>query len=120
MTGTAKGAEIAAHLTPIVRDVHGASARVRDVGVMEDGHAGLTFGFEVASPDGERLGRYILKLGPAGVPRRGSTDVYRQAGLLRALHGAGLPVPRIAWASPEEQPLGAPFIVMERLPVACS
>jgi aminoglycoside phosphotransferase (APT) family kinase protein len=117
MTGTAKGAEIAAHLTPIVRDVHGERAQVRDVGVMEDGHAGLTFGFDVASPEGESLGRYILKLGPPGVPRRGSTDVYRQAQLLSALHTAGLPVPRIAWASSSEDgPLGAPFIVMERLP----
>lgn len=116
MTGTGKVAELAAHLTPIVRGVHGDRAEVRDLAVMEDGHAGLTFGFEVVSPAGEVLGRYILKLGPAGVPRRGSTDVYRQAPLLRALHAAGLPVPRIAWASSEEAPLGAPYIVMERLP----
>jgi aminoglycoside phosphotransferase (APT) family kinase protein len=116
MTGTAKAAEMAAHLTPIVRPVHGDGAQVRAVSVMEDGHAGLTFGFEVASAQGDPLAQYILKLGPAGVPRRGSTDVYRQAKLLRALHAAGLPVPRIAWASPDDEPLGAPFIVMERLP----
>jgi aminoglycoside phosphotransferase (APT) family kinase protein len=116
MTGTAKGAEMTACLTPIVQGVHGERAQVRDLAVMEDGHAGLTFGFDVVSDDGGTLGRYILKLGPAGVPRRGSTDVYRQAALLRALHAAGLPVPRIAWASSEEEPLGAPYIVMERLP----
>lgn len=116
MTGTGKVAELAAQLTPIVRGVHGDRAEVRGLAVMEDGHAGLTFGFEVASPQGQTLGAYILKLGPAGVPRRGSTDVYRQAGLLRALHAAGLPVPRIAWASSEDEPLGAPYIVMERLP----
>lgn len=90
----------------------GAACAVSAFGVMEDGHAGFTFGFDL---DGPLPGRYILKVGPPGVPRRGSTDVHRQAPLLRALHAEGLPVPRVPWADASDEPLGVPFIVMERL-----
>lgn len=90
-------------------------ARVANLAVMEDGHAGLTFGFDLSSPAGGSAG-YVLKLAPAGVARRGNTDVYRQAPLLRALKASGLPVPQVPWASANDDMLGAPFIVMERLP----
>jgi len=83
---------------------------------MEDGHAGLTFGFDVTNDASERLGSYVLKLAPAGVARRGNTDVYRQAPLLRSLAKAGMPVPAVPWASPSEELLGTPFIIMEWLP----
>ena len=81
-----------------------------------DGHAGLTFLFDVQGPlDAQR--RYVLKLPPAGVARRGNTDVYRQAPLLRALRGADLPVPGVPWAEPDEDtPFKLPYIVMECLP----
>jgi aminoglycoside phosphotransferase (APT) family kinase protein len=82
---------------------------------MADGHAGHTYGLELSGPDG-RQESYILKMGPPGVPRRGSADIFRQAPLLKALHAQGLPVPDVRWASPDEEPLGAPFIVMQRLP----
>ena len=85
-------------------------------GVMEDGHAGLTFGFEVVDAAGAPLGAYVLKMAPIGVVRRGNTDVYRQAPLQRALKKFGLPVPEIPWASPDEDQLGTPFLVMERMP----
>lgn len=82
-----------------------------------DGHAGLTFLFETRRRrSGERVGSYVLKIPPAGVARRGNTDVYRQAPLLRALHSEGLPVPDVPWASENEHWFGVPFIVMERLP----
>lgn len=106
---------LVARLGPLVRENAGADAQVNDVVVMEDGHAGLTFGFEVQTPDGACV-PYVLKLAPVGVPHRGSTDVYRQAALLRALHVAGLPAPRVPWASPDDAALGTPFIIMERLP----
>jgi aminoglycoside phosphotransferase (APT) family kinase protein len=83
---------------------------------MEDGHAGLTFGFDVIDASGAPDGGYVLKTAPVGVVRRGNTDVYRQAPLLRALKEAGLPVPGIPWASPDEDQLGTPFLVMERMP----
>lgn len=82
---------------------------------MADGHAGHTFGLDLRTAEGD-LNRYILKMGPPGVPRRGSTDIVRQAPLLAALHADGLAVPDICWASAGEEELGAPFIVMSRLP----
>jgi aminoglycoside phosphotransferase (APT) family kinase protein len=93
----------------------GRAVRVADLAPMEDGHAGLTFGFRLIEGENE-IGRYVLRMAPVGVTRRGNTDVYRQAPLLRALHKAGLPVPAVPFACAEEEPLGAPFIVMERLP----
>ena len=83
---------------------------------MEEGHAGLTFGFDIVNGPGASLGAFVLKLAPAGVVRRGNTDVYRQAPLLRALKSAEMPVPGVPWASPSEDALGTPFIIMERLP----
>ena len=107
---------LADRLLRMVRSERGAGVRVTNFGVMEDGHAGLTFGFDVVDADGAPLGSYVLKMAPAGVVRRGNTDVFRQAPLLRALRKCGLPVPEIPWASPDEDQLGTPFLVMERLP----
>ncbi|MSR12979.1 MAG: phosphotransferase family protein [Gammaproteobacteria bacterium] len=82
-----------------------------------DGHAGLTFLFETRVKGTQAsAGRYVLKIPPKGVARRGNTDVYRQAPLLRALRAADLPVPKVPWADADETAFGVPFIVMERLP----
>lgn len=89
-------------------------ARLYEFGIMEDGHAGLTYGFTITDKAGER--RYVLKVAPRGVRRSGNTDVFRQAPLLKALHRAGLPVPDVPFASPDDEELGSPYIVMERLP----
>ena len=108
---------LAARLNRFIETECGAGRRVIDLRPMEDGHAGLTFGFDVVVKDAsERLGSYVLKVAPAGVARRGNTDVYRQAPLLRNLGKAGMPVPAVPWASPGEDLLGTPFIIMERLP----
>ncbi len=80
-----------------------------------DGHAGLTFLFAVEHAAGRRE-QFVLKIPPKGVKRRGNTDVYRQAPLLRTLHAAGLPVPDVPYASPDEDVFGVPYIVMQRLP----
>ncbi|MBL6749790.1 MAG: phosphotransferase family protein [Nevskia sp.] len=109
-------AELAARLRPLIEKECGAGSQAANVGVMEDGHAGLTFGFDVVDAGGRNIGSYVIKLAPRGVTRRGNTDVYRQAPLLRALKAAGLPVPAVPWASPDEDLLGTPFIVMEKLP----
>jgi aminoglycoside phosphotransferase (APT) family kinase protein len=109
-------AEISAGLNRFMEGECGAGSRVIDVRVMEDGHAGLTFGFDLVEASGRPGGGYVLKLAPVGVTRRGNTDVYRQAPLLRGLKKAGVPVPAVPWASPHEDVLGTPFIVMERLP----
>jgi aminoglycoside phosphotransferase (APT) family kinase protein len=107
--------DLSTRLETFLRRDTGRAVRVADLAPMEDGHAGLTFGFRLL--DGQHdSGRYVLRMAPVGVTRRGNTDVYRQAPLLRALHKAGLPVPAVPFACAEEEPLGAPFIVMQRLP----
>lgn len=113
---TVLSADLSARLSEFLAPEVGSAIRVRDLAPMEDGHAGLTFGFRLESADGTTFGSYVLRMAPAGVTRRGNTDVYRQAPLLRALHKAGLPVPAVPFASAGEDALGAPFIVMEKLP----
>jgi aminoglycoside phosphotransferase (APT) family kinase protein len=115
-TEAARSDSLAVRLGRLIEDERGAGNRVANLGTMEDGHAGLTFGFDVFGAAGQPCGSYVLKLAPVGVTRRGNTDVYRQAPLLRALHAAGMPVPAVPWASPNEGALGTPYIVMERLP----
>jgi aminoglycoside phosphotransferase (APT) family kinase protein len=109
-------AELSAKLSDFVEHECGAERRVANLHPMEEGHAGLTFGFDVVDGVAESLGSYVLKLAPVGVVRRGNTDVYRQAPLLRGLKQAGAPVPAVPWASPSEDDLGTPFIIMERAP----
>jgi aminoglycoside phosphotransferase (APT) family kinase protein len=105
-----------ARLQKFIDSERGTGSRVTNLAAMEDGHAGLTFGFDLIDAAGQPLGSYVLKLAPAGVTRRGNTDVYRQAPLLRALNAAGMPVPAVPWASPADAVLGTPFIIMDRLP----
>jgi aminoglycoside phosphotransferase (APT) family kinase protein len=112
----AQGNSLAARLGRLIETESGTGSHVANFATMEDGHAGLTFGFDVFGAGGEPLGCYVLKVAPAGVIRRGNTDVYRQAPLLRGLKAAGMPVPAVPWASPDDDRLGTPFIVMERLP----
>jgi aminoglycoside phosphotransferase (APT) family kinase protein len=109
-------ARLAPGLRAIAATRFGEDARIEDLAVMEQGHAGLTFGFEVTDQSACRLGSFVLKMAPPGVRRLGNTDVYRQAPLLRALYAAGLPVPDVPFASPDESDLGTPFIIMQRLP----
>jgi aminoglycoside phosphotransferase (APT) family kinase protein len=107
---------LATRLQKFLEIENGAGSRVVNLAVMEDGHAGLTFGFDIVDAVAGTPESFVLKLAPAGVTRRGNTDVYRQAPLLRALKAAGMPVPAVPWASPDDGLLGTPFIVMERLP----
>ncbi|HKU94633.1 MAG TPA: phosphotransferase family protein [Vineibacter sp.] len=98
----------------LVRRHFGDDCDLLTLDPMEEGHAGLTFGFSVRRSNGTAM-PFVLKLAPFGVKRQGNTDVYRQAPLLRALSAAGLPAPRVPLAAADESDLGTPFIVMERL-----
>ena len=109
-------AQLKANLQGLIHDRIGAEFEL--AGLHDsDGHAGLTFLFETRRRGAHDIaGRYVLKIPPKGVARRGNTDVYRQAPLLRALHAQGLPVPDVPWADENEHWFGVPYIVMERLP----
>ena len=85
--------ELRAGLSAFVTAEIGSTARVANV-QESDGHAGLTFLFEVIDGQGTPTG-YVVKLPPKGVRRHGNTDVYRQAPLMRALYKAGVPVPQV-------------------------
>ena len=80
------------------------------------GHAGITYAFGAASPDGEEEGM-VLKLPPAGVALRGSTDVLRQGRVLRSVHGLGLRAPAVrAMGTEDEGPFPVPFLITELVP----
>ncbi len=95
-------------------DTFGESALVTDLR-ESDGHAGLTFLFDICEGGGGSRS-YVIKLAPRGVKLHGNTDVYRQAPLLRALQADGVPVPPVPWAAESNPWFDTPFIVMERLP----
>jgi aminoglycoside phosphotransferase (APT) family kinase protein len=82
---------------------------------VSDGHAGLTFLFDVVNVNGSTHA-CVIKMPPKGVAYRGNTDVYRQAPLMRALLHGGLPVPGVPFAYEDNVWFETPFIVMERLP----
>ena len=105
--------EIESRLHAFVNDEFGHRASVANV-CESDGHAGLTYLFDVKKTDGQSL-PFVIKVPPAGVKLKGNTDVMRQAPLLNALHAAGVAVPRVPYAYAESVWFDRPFIVMERL-----
>ena len=112
MTPEALGAKLA----PFIRNRISPSAEL--LGLQPtDGHAGLTYFTTIACQDWPEPERnFVLRMAPPGVKRRGNTDVFRQVPLLKALREKGLPVPQIPYADPGEDVVGAPFLMMERLP----
>ena len=71
-------AELRAGLAAFIQAEIGAELELADV-QDSDGHAGLTFLFETRRRgESSNAGRYVLKLPPKGVARRGNTDVYYQ------------------------------------------
>jgi len=106
--------DLTQRLNAFVADELESGSAVVDVKVS-DGHAGLTFLFDVQTKPGITAA-YVIKVPPKGVKYKGNTDVYRQAPLLRALGRSGLPVPEVPWAFEENPWFETPFIVMQRLP----
>src|SRR5688500_18912030 len=89
------------------------NASVSDVRAMP-GNAGVSFGFTVTPPDpGER---FVVRLAPPGVRRRGNTDVLRQVPLLAALTTAGIPVAPVVWSSDDPQWFGTDALVQRFVP----
>jgi aminoglycoside phosphotransferase (APT) family kinase protein len=92
---------------------YGASAVVEGVYPMP-GHAGISFGFDVAY--GRARDALVVRVPPAGVRRSGNTDVLRQVPLLRAAQAGGVPVAEVKWFGDDEQWFGVPYVMVERLP----
>ncbi len=90
-------------------------------GAWRDGRRARGPHLRLRRRDAGRRGRLLIS--QARADRRHPARQYRclsSGSAAAGLKAAGLPVPGIRWASPDEDLLGAPFIVMERLPAGCS
>jgi aminoglycoside phosphotransferase (APT) family kinase protein len=56
---------------------------------------------------------WVLREPPAGARKGTAHDVHREAGIIDALAGSGIPVPRVIGA--DASPAGVPFFVMDRV-----
>jgi aminoglycoside phosphotransferase (APT) family kinase protein len=90
----------------------GADASVVDIERMP-GHSSVTVAFDVAVDGREE--RLVMRVVPAGVPRRGSTDVLRQVPLLRLMKVNGVPVPGLRWWDDDPTWFGVEYIIVDRV-----
>lgn len=79
------------------------------------GNAGLSFGFTVRDGEG-RDRRFVIRLAPPGVRRRGNTDVLRQVPLLAALTRSGIPVAPVVWSARDSAWFGTDAIIQRWIP----
>lgn len=87
---------------------------VTDLQPFGDGHSGFTYTVELAG--GPQDGRHVLRLSPAGLAIRGSTDVGRQGRIMAALHGVGAPVPRVLASDSTGTITGRAFALLTLVP----
>jgi aminoglycoside phosphotransferase (APT) family kinase protein len=78
-----------------------------DIEPLSGGASSLTYSARV---DGRRM---VVKVAPPGWPPVLNRDVLRQACLLRALHGTGVPVPEVVWEDAGDPPDVPPLFVMD-------
>src|SRR5438445_6517195 len=83
---------------------------VLDVQPVPEGHSGFTYWVEMAGR------RAVLRLPPPGARIAGPADIPRQARIMAALHGQGLPVPEVLASSEDPVVDGRPFVLTEALP----
>jgi len=84
---------------------------------LTPGHAGLSFFFTLQSR-GERR-EYVLRVPPANVKFEGPADILRQARVITAIKGTGVPVVDVTWAGDDPQWFGRPYMIVPRLPGDC-
>jgi aminoglycoside phosphotransferase (APT) family kinase protein len=112
-------AAMAERLERWARHHYGPDARVESVAPMP-GNAGISYGFDVAVPDATAdavlVERLVVRVPPAGVRRKGNTDVLRQVPLLQAAAAGGVPVPAVRWWDDDEEWFGVPYVMVDRLP----
>lgn len=85
------------------RGLHAGPLMPRRIG---DGHSNLTYLI------GDAPGIVLRRPPPPPLPK-GAHDVLREARILSALHGSGVPVPRVLAVAQAGQVLDVPFYVME-------
>ena len=88
-------------------------AGVADLTALAGGASSLTF-------RGVRDGReVVIKVAPPGVEPVAHRDVLRQARVMKALAGTGVPVPQVLWEESGQPPDVPPLFVMSRVEGDC-
>jgi aminoglycoside phosphotransferase (APT) family kinase protein len=90
-------------------DEHGLGGGALRAEPVGDGHSNITY---VIRRDG---GEWVLRRPPRPPLPPSAHDVLREAFLLRALEGTDVRVPRVLASCEDEDVIGAPFYVMERV-----
>lgn len=101
-------------LTELLRARLDPGLRCTGLRRAEAGNAQEIWFVDAAGPDGVEV-PLVLRLS-AGAGSLAHTDREREARVLRALAGTGLPVPRVHWDEGADGALGRPYLMMERLP----
>ncbi|MGW2663076.1 phosphotransferase family protein [Nocardia tengchongensis] len=104
--GTALEPQVRKHLS--TSDV----ARVRDLARTERGFATETYLFTVEDASGSTP---LVLRRPPDMSLFPDYDLLRQVLVMKRLAGTGIPVPTVAWLEREDNPLGSPYFVMNRL-----
>jgi len=97
-----------------VSGVFAFPVEVRNLTVL-NGHAGLTYAFDVAHRSGDVVESLVLRLAPAGVRRRGSSDVLHQVLPLQLLARVNFPVATARFWGEDPRWFGVPFLVVRRM-----
>jgi aminoglycoside phosphotransferase (APT) family kinase protein len=91
-------------------DAHGLGAGEIHASPIGDGHSNVTYLLQ--RDDGYEL---VLRRPPRGPLPPSAHDVLREARLLQALAGTPARVPAVLASCPEEEVIGSPFYLMERV-----
>ena len=69
--------------------------------------------------DGEQTRGLCLRRDPGNALLRETSDLGHQFKVLRCLEATDVPAPKVYWYEPEPAALGAPALIMERVPGEC-
>ncbi|HST38588.1 MAG TPA: phosphotransferase family protein [Conexibacter sp.] len=92
-------------------DAHaiGAAGAPPQVAPLGDGHSNVTLTVQRGAT------RVVLRRPPRGELPPSAHDVLREAGILRALAGTGVPVPAVLATCADPAVIGVPFVVLEQV-----
>ncbi|MFC6887235.1 MULTISPECIES: phosphotransferase family protein [Actinomadura] len=103
---------LAGPLADVLAARYGPGVRVRGLRRDSGGASRVTCAFDAVTADGETR-PLILRLATPGASAGG--PLLHEAALMRAAGEAGVPSPEVVAAGGEDGPLGADFVVMERV-----
>ncbi|XVQ15145.1 phosphotransferase family protein [Spirillospora sp. CA-255316] len=103
---------LAGPLAGVLAERYGPGVEVRGLSRAKGGASRITCAFEAVTAAGETR-PLILRLGAEGA--LAGAPLTREAALMRAAAAAGVPSPEVIAAGGDDGPLGAEFVVMERV-----